>query len=412
MGAFIERVILLLLFAAHSSRSASPRSDHYRRLVAHVRSSASADAVAAARRSTARRAVVVAAAARPSSTSPGMSAAAATAWRAATATVIVDDAASVEAIVDPSLSATLALSTGAEPPRDPTSGQLVEAAGSAARRARLSNDRVSALTVATHADGYLEVLRESCIRGGIELTVLGYGEKWGGWAWRASLVAAHLRAQPPDALVLVVDAFDVALLANERTLREAYHAFGAPIVFGCAERARVDRPFLRLWYGACGEDTLNAGGYMGRAGALLELIELYLASYADERDDQRAFTRIYAETPFFRDGGRVALDVEGSVFYNAARTLRPGTRLGLRLRDGRWRSARTDAAPCVLHAVGGGDMRHHCEAVGLDVTSVEPRNYALHLVRNEPERAALFATAAVGALLGAARVGARVLGAL
>ncbi|KAJ1626412.1 hypothetical protein T492DRAFT_1032738 [Pavlovales sp. CCMP2436] len=270
--------------------------------------------------------------------------------------------------------------------------------------------RVSAVTVATHADGYLDVLRASCTRGGVELTVLGFGQKWGGWAWRASLLAAHLREQPASAVVLVVDAFDVALLADEPTIRERYAAFGAPIVFGCAEGARVDRPFLRAWYGSCRGENLNAGGYMGPASELLALTEVYLRDYADERDDQLAFTRICCESGLFGEE-RVAIDTDGTLFYNAAHTLRPGTRLGLQLRDGRWTSARTGAQPCVLHAVGGGDMRHHLNAVGLDVSSIEVRNYALHLLQNEPQRAALFAVTAAGALVGAARLGVHLLGA-
>ncbi|KAG8460808.1 hypothetical protein KFE25_010863 [Diacronema lutheri] len=268
---------------------------------------------------------------------------------------------------------------------------------------------LTAVTVATHDDGYLQPLRESCARGGVDLAVLGFGEAWGGWTWRAALVADHLRTLPPRQLVLVVDAFDVALLAGGEEIVGAFREFGAPIVFGVAERARVDRPFLRLWYGTCRGENINAGGYMGEAAALLRLTELYLASYAGERDDQLAFTRICCETGLFARE-HVALDVDGALFYNGARTLRPGTRLGLRLRrNGRWASARTGAAPCVLHAVGGGDMRHHLAAVGLDVSSVAQRNYAIHLLRNEPQRAALFAAAAAAALAGAARLAARLL---
>lgn len=268
--------------------------------------------------------------------------------------------------------------------------------------------RLSVCTVATHSAGYLDVLRESCSRGGVELSVLGYGARWGGWAWRAQTLAAHLRTLAADELVVVVDAFDVALLADARTLRERFAAFGAPIVFGVAERARIDRPALGVWYGRCCGENLNAGGYMGAAGALLELLELYSTAYAHERDDQLAFTRICCETGFFSTAPGVALDTRGELFYNAGRTLRPGTALGLRLTaDGRWACARTGATPCVLHAVGGQDMRKQLRAVGLNVSTVVHRNYALHLVRNEPQRAALFAAVALAALAALGRAAVR-----
>lgn len=35
------------------------------------------------------------------------------------------------------------------------------------------------VTVANKSDGYYEILKQSCIRNGCELTTLGFGEKWG-----------------------------------------------------------------------------------------------------------------------------------------------------------------------------------------------------------------------------------------
>lgn len=246
-----------------------------------------------------------------------------------------------------------------------------------------------ACTVATHEDGYFRVLQAACEQHNVPLAVLGFGEPWGGWKWRAERLVEFLGSLPHEDVVLIVDGFDCVLLQDAEVILSRYVEFGKPVVFGCAEKARVDRVALSVWYGTCMGENLNAGGCIGRAWALLELWRTYLDAYGDERDDQRALTRICQETPLFRERPGVAFDVDGRIFYNAGRTLRPGTAFGLRINNGRWESARTGAQPCILHAVGGGDMRPLLAAAGYDISAVTQRNYAMHILENEPQRALL-----------------------
>jgi hypothetical protein len=67
---------------------------------------------------------------------------------------------------------------------------------------------------------------------GYDVTVLGLGQKWGGWPWRTQQYIAAVRALPPTALVLVVDMGDVLFVRGPASLYRAYKAIGSPLVFG------------------------------------------------------------------------------------------------------------------------------------------------------------------------------------
>ena len=45
------------------------------------------------------------------------------------------------------------------------------------------------VTVATHNDGYLKWLKESCKRYSANLVILGFGEKWQGYNWKFIKIA-------------------------------------------------------------------------------------------------------------------------------------------------------------------------------------------------------------------------------
>jgi hypothetical protein len=44
--------------------------------------------------------------------------------------------------------------------------------------------KIKIVTVATESKYYFEYLKKSCENNGKNLEVLGYGEKWQGFAWR------------------------------------------------------------------------------------------------------------------------------------------------------------------------------------------------------------------------------------
>jgi len=63
------------------------------------------------------------------------------------------------------------------------------------------------VTVATHPDGYFPVLQEACKRHRLKLKVLGFGQKWLGFAWRFQLMQEFLQSIPEDEIVVFVDGY-------------------------------------------------------------------------------------------------------------------------------------------------------------------------------------------------------------
>ena len=65
---------------------------------------------------------------------------------------------------------------------------------------------------------------------GYNFTLLGQGQKWGGWSWRTKQYIAAIEKLPTNTLVLVVDTNDVLLCRGPRSLYRAYKAAGNPLL--------------------------------------------------------------------------------------------------------------------------------------------------------------------------------------
>jgi hypothetical protein len=67
---------------------------------------------------------------------------------------------------------------------------------------------------------------------GYNYTVLGLGEKWGGWPWRTNKYIEHIKTLPKGCIVLVVDGNDILFVRGPRSLHRAFKKIGSKIVFG------------------------------------------------------------------------------------------------------------------------------------------------------------------------------------
>jgi hypothetical protein len=213
------------------------------------------------------------------------------------------------------------------------------------------------------------VLAASCRRCELSLTVLGQGRTWTGSSLRLLLLAELLASEPDDALYLCVDAYDVVLLPSARHVADRFLAFRAPIVFsaelGCwpfAELADQYPPAPVVKPGSVPGRAasrpapplttpfrfLNAGSYLGYAGALRRLIE-EIAPQGTE-SDQGLFTRYYLA---HRDS--LTLDYRATLFQTLYGVepddlvFEGGSSFTLR---NRW----LDSEPCLLHGNGPGRM--------------------------------------------------------
>lgn len=68
---------------------------------------------------------------------------------------------------------------------------------------------------------------------GYTYTLLGQGQKWGGWSWRTKQYIEAVKTLGDNAIVLILDTNDVLLCRGPKSLYRAYKACGNPLlIFG------------------------------------------------------------------------------------------------------------------------------------------------------------------------------------
>lgn len=67
---------------------------------------------------------------------------------------------------------------------------------------------------------------------GYNYTVLGLGEKWGGWPWRTKKYIEHIQTLPKESIVVVVDGNDILFVRGPRSLYRAFRKINKPLIFG------------------------------------------------------------------------------------------------------------------------------------------------------------------------------------
>ena len=152
-------------------------------------------------------------------------------------------------------------------------------------------NKIHIVTVATESKYYFPYLIESCKKNNIELTILGFGEKWKGFNWRFNLMREFLRKLPPDDIVCFVDGYDVICTRNLNELKDnfiniknktqrkiitGYHRFNSYIVNSIAKsRFKGD---------------INAGTYIGECKDLLDMFK-NISNTDNSSDDQELLNK-------------------------------------------------------------------------------------------------------------------------
>ena len=62
--------------------------------------------------------------------------------------------------------------------------------------------QIKCFTIATHNEGYLQILKDSCIRNNFKLEILGFNEKYTGHLFKTYKIIQYLKLQPLNQLVL------------------------------------------------------------------------------------------------------------------------------------------------------------------------------------------------------------------
>ena len=125
-------------------------------------------------------------------------------------------------------------------------------------------------TVATNSQGYFKSLKESAKRNNINLTVLGFNQKWEGFIWKFKMMKDAIKNLPDDEIVIFMDAFDVIILSNEKEIHDKFVSYGVDMLIGGEKKPNniihkfvynqvfKDGKFKKCKFGSC---FLNSGLY-------------------------------------------------------------------------------------------------------------------------------------------------------
>lgn len=212
------------------------------------------------------------------------------------------------------------------------------------------------VTVATHYEGYLNALEESCQRNHLKLVILGMGQEWKGFSFKFLLMTNYLNTLEDDEIVIFVDAYDVIAIQSSETIKERFLQFQTPILLSVESSSGFWMDYgKRRIFGKCRDTFLNSGMYMGYVYALRKLFSFICSQYDclskkfSSLDDQRILTEICSDDAFFDH--YFVMDVNSVIFYNIPMNSHYHV-----IKDNQLLLKKTGMSPCFLHGWGDQDM--------------------------------------------------------
>jgi hypothetical protein len=182
------------------------------------------------------------------------------------------------------------------------------------------SETVYVVTAANKSEKYYEILKESCVKNGCELTTLGFGEKWGGFIWKYKQMKKFLKTVKSNDIVIFVDGFDVIMNEHIDVFLDKYEKFNKSIVLSVIYNSDTVEFFEKRIFGTVkynkSDYWLCSGMYVGHAGDLIRMIDMM--DIQTVNDDQVLLTRVVNNNPEFFDDN-IALDTRMELFTNAAR---------------------------------------------------------------------------------------------
>jgi hypothetical protein len=178
-------------------------------------------------------------------------------------------------------------------------------------------EKVVVLLMATSAHPGLDNSVDSLRKYGVDSTVLGFGEKWGGGRHRMAAYRDAAAALPQSTLVVCMDSYDAVCLRRSTGLRQLFKSFGKPLVFSLESECGGNCVPITKWWDdhqvKPGKNRyLNGGLLMGYAWAISKLYDWILTQTPCIDDDQRGLG-IYA----LQHPDEWAPDMAGLIFTNS-----------------------------------------------------------------------------------------------
>jgi len=178
------------------------------------------------------------------------------------------------------------------------------------------------VTVANKSDGYYEILKQSCIRNGCELTTLGFEEEWGGFVWKYKKLQEFLKTINPNDIVVFVDGFDVIMVNHIDKFITQYKKFNKGIVLSIVNDLNIIKYFQKKMFNTIkykgSKYWLCSGLYVGKTDDLIQMFDMMNIDLDTLNDDQLLLTQFLIDNPKFANE-KIALDTQMELFTNISR---------------------------------------------------------------------------------------------
>jgi hypothetical protein len=162
------------------------------------------------------------------------------------------------------------------------------------------------VTYATHSDGSFEDLVNN--KFGVDVTVLGMGEKWQGFIARAKSYRNYLDTLPDDEIIVFIDGFDSYILKSITNLQTMFESFDCDIVVS-RDSDRTFNYTRDKVFGKCKNGlTANAGMIIGYVSSLRYLFDAIINERSS--DDQRNLNYVCKYFP------KLMIDTDNQIFEN------------------------------------------------------------------------------------------------
>jgi len=231
--------------------------------------------------------------------------------------------------------------------------------------------------VATHNDGYYDVLKQSVQRLGLDLETEGWSQPYQGFAWVRELLRDKINgiaSSSPREILLLVDGFDVFIhCSSEEHIIQAFSQYQTPIVIAAEGRSVWYQDLLsRNIFGPCLGSYLNSGCIIGYAAELRTLYEYWYQGSVSKTDNDQLMLSVACRhnEEWFRQN--VIIDTEQRIFATFPCALVPKHNLAQIIKE---------RGSLIVHGNGDCDMDQLITDNGLDLAKARKRpNYMLKYV--------------------------------
>jgi hypothetical protein len=165
------------------------------------------------------------------------------------------------------------------------------------------------ITYATHEQGMFRELVEN--PQGVEIKVLGWGEKWNGFGDKITGMIEHIKTLPSHDYVVFLDGFDTEIMKPPQDIMERFNSYGPP---GILVSQCPNNYLMRRMFGTCNDKFIaNSGMWMGRVDNAIKFLDACkLVLLKNNNDDQRAMNTVCRKHPEME----VVVDHKKLIFHN------------------------------------------------------------------------------------------------